>query len=77
MSQVFILCAMRGRLEMRKAKSYLANFRQGENDIFIASMATWEEHLKGLVVLGRQCLALKEEVEHSSGRQEVLTFDGE
>ena len=62
---------------MRQAKSDLAIFGQGENDIFIASMATWEEHLKGLVVLGRQCLAHKEEEEQTSGRQEVLSFDGE
>ena len=35
-------------------------------------MARWEEQLKGLVVLERLCLTLKEEVEHPSERQEVL-----
>ena len=35
-------------------------------------MARWEEQLKGLVVLERHCLALREEVEHLSERQEVL-----
>ena len=35
-------------------------------------MARWEEHLKGLVVLERHCLALREVVGFLSERQEVL-----
>ena len=35
-------------------------------------MARWEEQLKGLVVLERHCLTLREEVEHLSEGQEVL-----
>ena len=35
-------------------------------------MARWEEQLKGLVVPERHCLALREEVDCSSERQEVL-----
>ena len=49
-------------------------FRQGANEVLIASMARWEEHLRCLVVLERHCLALREEVEHSNERQEVLTI---
>ena len=37
------------------------------------SDADKEVQLKGLVVLERHCLTLKEEVEHLSERQEVLT----
>ena len=39
--------------------------------VLIATKAT-KEHLKGLVVLERHCLALREEVELFSERQEVL-----
>ena len=39
-----------------------------------ASMARWEGQSKGLVVLERRCLELKEEVKHLSERQEVFTF---
>ena len=35
-------------------------------------MARWEEQLKGLVVLERHCLVLREEVEHLTEREEVL-----
>ena len=38
-------------------------FRQGENEVLIASQARWDEHLKGLVVLDRRCQTLREEVE--------------
>ena len=48
-------------------------FRQGENEVFIASKARWDEQLKGLIELERRCLTLREEVEHLSERQEVLT----
>ena len=47
-------------------------FRQGASEVLIASMARWEEQLKGLVVLERHCLALREEVEHLGERQTVL-----
>ena len=35
-------------------------------------MAGWEEHLRMLIVLERECLELREEVEHLSKKQEVL-----
>ena len=47
-------------------------FRQGENEVLIASKARWDEQLKGLIELERRCLTLREEVEHLSERQEVL-----
>ena len=47
--------------------------RQEVNEIQVASFARWEEHLRMLVVLERECLALREEVEHSNEKQEVLT----
>ena len=46
--------------------------RQAVNDVFVTSMARWEEHLRMLVVLERECLALREEVEHLNEKQEVL-----
>ena len=48
-------------------------FRQGENEVLIASKARWSEQLKGLVELERRCLTFSEEVEYSSERQEVLS----
>ena len=42
------------------SKKLLQIFRQGANEVLVESMARWEEHLKGLVVLERQCLALRE-----------------
>ena len=47
--------------------------RQGVNEILVASMARWKEHLGMLVVLERECLAFREEVEHLNEKQEVLT----
>ena len=55
---------------MRKAEKVVSDFQTR----LIASVARWEEHLKGLVVLERHCLALGKEVEHSSARQEVLAI---
>ena len=46
--------------------------RQGANEIVVASMARWEERLRIVVVLERECLALREEVEHLNEKQEVL-----
>ena len=62
----------------RQARSEKSNklfqiFRQGAHEVLIASMARWEEHLKGLV-LERHCLALRDEVEHLNERQEVLAI---
>ena len=54
-----------------KSKKLFQIFRQGTN-VLIASMARWEEHSRGLVVLERHCLALREEVVHLSEKQEVL-----
>ena len=56
-----------------KNKYLFQVFRQGENEVLIASKARWDEQLKGLIMLERRCLTLKEEVEHLSERQEVLT----
>ena len=38
-------------------------FRQGENEVYIASLARWNTQLKGLVELGRRCQDLMQEVE--------------
>ena len=55
-----------------KSKKLFQIFRQGATEVLIASMARCEDHLKMMVVLERECLALKEKVEHLNGRQEVL-----
>ena len=56
-----------------KSKKLCQIFRQVANEVLIASMARREEHLRMLVVLQRECLALREEVEHSDERHGVLT----
>ena len=50
-----------------KSKKLFQIFRQGANAVLIASMAGWEEHLKGLVIAWRSGR------EHSSERQNVLS----
>ena len=47
-------------------------FRQGENEVYIASLARWDTQLKGLAELGRRCQDLVQEVKLQSDRQEVL-----
>ena len=60
-----------------KSKKLFQICRQGANEVFIASMARWEEQLKELVVLEKHCMALREEVEHLNVKHEVLaTSDG-
>ena len=50
--------ARQARSETRK--KLFQNFsRQGANEIPVASMARWEEHLRMLLVLERECLELK------------------
>ena len=55
-----------------KSKKLLQIFRQGANEVLISGMARGEEQLQGLVVLERHCLAIREELEHLSERQEFL-----
>ena len=54
------------RSEQRK-KLFQIFSRQGANEILVASIARWEEHLRTLVVLERE-----EEIEHLNEKQEVL-----
>ena len=49
---------------MRKRKICFRFSGKGEIEVLIASMARWDEQLKGLIMLERRCLTLKEEVEH-------------
>ena len=65
--------ARRARSEKSK-KLFQIFSRQGANEILVASMAKWEEHLRMLVLLERACLALREEVEHLNEKQEVLAI---
>ena len=62
--------ARQARSEMGKKLFHI--FRPGEKEVVIVGVARWEKQLKGLVVLERHCLALREEVKHLSERQEVL-----
>ena len=57
-----------------KSKKLFQMFRQGANEVLIAKMARWEEHLSMLVVLERECLALREEVELLFEKQDLFTF---
>ena len=47
-------------------------FRQGEIEVYIASLTRWDTQLKGLVELERRCQDLMQEVQLQSERQEVL-----
>ena len=60
--------------QARSERGKFQIFRQGANELLIASMARREEQLDGLVVLERLCLALRWEVEHLSGRQTFWLF---
>ena len=57
---------------MREARHSSRIFRQQENEVYIASWARWDAHLKGLVELERRCQELMQEVELISESQEVL-----
>ena len=59
------------RSEKRK-KLFQILSRQEAKEIPVASMARWEEHLRMLIVLERECLDLTEANEHLSEKQEVL-----
>ena len=47
--------------------------RQGAKEILVAKVARWEEHLRMLVGLERDCLDLSEAMEQLSEKQELLT----
>ena len=58
-----------------KSKKLFQIFSQGANEVLIASMARREEHLTGLVVMERHCLALREEeVEHNRRKTESFGY---
>ena len=48
------------------------NFRQGEEEVCIASLARWNAQLKGLVELEGRCRETMQEVKVLSERQEIL-----
>ena len=48
------------------------NFRQGEEEVYIASLARWNAQLKGLVELERRCRNTAQEVQVLSERQETF-----
>ena len=52
-------------------KRFLKFFRQGQEDLCIASLARWNALLKGLVELQR-CRDTMQEVQLLSERQEIL-----
>ena len=71
-SSVSIVRIARQARSEKSKKLFQIFSRQGANETLVASMARLEEHLGMLVVLERECLALREEVEHWSEKQEVL-----
>ena len=46
--------------------------RRGAKEILVASVATWEEHLRMLIVLEQKCLDLSEAIQQLSEKQELL-----
>ena len=57
---------------MRTAKRCLKFFRQGEEEVCIASRARWNAQLRGLVELERRCRDAMQRVKLLSERQEIL-----
>ena len=55
-----------------RGKNLFPIIRQGENEVYIASLARWCTQLKGLVELERRCQEQMQEVKLLSERQEVL-----
>ena len=53
--------AREARSEKRKKLFHFFS-RQGGNEILVANMVRWEEHLRMLIVLERECLELEEEI---------------
>ena len=47
-------------------------FKQGEEDVRIASRARWDAHLKGLVEVNKRCQNAMQEMKLLSDRQEIL-----
>ena len=56
----------------RKRPIFLKFFRQGEEEVCIASLARWNAQWKGLVELERRCRDTMQEVKLLSDRQELL-----
>ena len=69
-----IVCIARQVRSEKSKKLFQIFSRQGANEIPVASMARWEEHLVMLVVLERECLALSQKGEHLNEKQEVLAI---
>ena len=58
--------------EKQKKKRIQTFSRQGAKEILVASVARWEEHLRMLMVQGRERLDVSEAIGHLSERQELL-----
>ena len=56
-----------------RGQKLFETFRQGENEVYIASAVRWDTQLKGLVELERRCQEMMQEVKLLSDRQEVLS----
>ena len=56
----------------RKRSIFYEIFRQGEEEVCIASLARWNAQLKGLVELERRCRDTMQEVNVLNERQEIL-----
>ena len=56
----------------RTAKRFVQIFRQGEEDVCIASLARWNAQFKDLAELKKRCQNMMQEVKFSSERQEIL-----
>ena len=54
------------------ANKFSKLFRQGEEELCIASWARWDAQLKGLVELERRCRSTRQEIQVVSERQETF-----
>ena len=55
-----------------KGQKIFETFRQGEDEVYITSLARWDMQLKGLAELDRRCQDMMQEVKPLSERQKVL-----
>ena len=68
MSEASTYNALRGKREVKNARNPFQIFsKQRANEILVAGVASWEEHLRMLIVLEREYLELRKEIEHLSG----------
>ena len=71
-SLVFSIMRLAKQARNERSRKLFEIFRQGENEVYIASLARRDTNLKGLAELEWRCQDVMQEVKLLSERQEVL-----